>query len=72
MAAQIYTSNAEDRIGLNIDYKNGFAHINELELLTDGAKIESTGSVNLADSIGVDLAVVFKEFDIKELLNMHR
>ena len=54
-------------LGFNIDYKNGFAHINELELLTDGAKIESTGSVNLADSIGVDLAVVFKEFDIKEL-----
>lgn len=54
-------------LGFNIDYKNGFAHINELELLTDGAAIKSTGSVMLADSIGVDLAVVFKEFDIKEL-----
>jgi len=55
-------------LGFNIDYKDGFAHINELELLTDGATIKSTGSVMLADSIGVDLAVAFKEFDIKELL----
>ncbi|HQA76319.1 MAG TPA: AsmA-like C-terminal region-containing protein, partial [Salinivirgaceae bacterium] len=54
-------------LGFNIDYKDGFAHINELELLTDGATIKSTGSVMLADSIGVDLAVTFKEFDIKEL-----
>ncbi len=56
------------QLGFNVIYDNGLADIKSLELITDGATIETTGTVNLADSIGVDLTVLFKNFDLKELI----
>ncbi len=55
-------------LGFHVGYNNGAVDMKAIELITDGATITAKGNATLADSIGLDMAVNFTDFDFRELM----